>query len=164
MNDQSAVNDRPKPVQALHNPLEQRIPILDGTLGTRNQCYQLKQTDNRGEGFKDRHSTLKGNNDLLSISQTDITQQIHQAYLQPGADIIETNALNSSAAPQSDFDLQDLNHEPNIVGAKISREICGQTTTAKPLHLARALAPSHRRKSAAVKSGKRCATEKCFSN
>ncbi|MGB3075035.1 MAG: homocysteine S-methyltransferase family protein, partial [Chitinophagales bacterium] len=75
--------------------LDQRIMILDGAMGTMIQRYQLKEADYRGERFKDYPSDLKGNNDLLSITQPTIIRDIHEAYLEAGADIVETNTFNA---------------------------------------------------------------------
>ena len=80
-----------------------RVLVLDGAMGTMIQEYKLKEADYRGLRFKDHHSDLKGNNDLLSITRPDIIEAIHKAYLDAGADIIETNTFNSTRISQSDY-------------------------------------------------------------
>ena len=91
--------------------LEQRILILDGAMGTMIQTYKLDEADYRGERFKDWPSDLKGNNDLLSLTQPKIIEDIHRAYLEAGADIVETNTFNSTAISMADYQQQELVYE-----------------------------------------------------
>ena len=93
--------------------LSERILFLDGAMGTMIQSYDLEEADYRGEQYKDWSVALKGNNDLLSVTQPVIIQEIHEAYLQAGADIIETNTFNGQSISQSDYGLEDFVFEIN---------------------------------------------------
>jgi 5-methyltetrahydrofolate--homocysteine methyltransferase len=102
--------------------LNERILIIDGAMGTMIQQYKLEEKDYRGERFKDWHKDVKGNNDLLSLSQPQIIQAIHKAYLEAGADIIETNTFSSTSIAQADYDMQSLAYELNVAAAKCARK------------------------------------------
>ena len=102
--------------------LEERILIIDGAMGTMIQQYKLEEKDYRGERFKDWHKDVKGNNDLLSLTQPQIIQAIHKAYLEAGADIIETNTFSSTSIAQSDYDMQSLAYELNVAAAQCARK------------------------------------------
>ncbi len=102
--------------------LEQRILILDGAMGTMIQSYKLQEEDYRGERFKDWASDLKGNNDLLSITQPAIIREIHTAYLEAGADIIETNTFNSTSISMADYHMEELVYELNLTAARLARD------------------------------------------
>src|SRR5688500_4416428 len=91
--------------------LKERILIIDGAMGTMIQRYKLSEADYRGERFKDWHTDVKGNNDLLSITQPGIVEEIHKQYLEAGADIIETNTFSSTSIAQADYDMQELAYE-----------------------------------------------------
>src|SRR5438876_12454915 len=104
------------------NLLQQRILIIDGAMGTMIQRYKLKEEDYRGERFKDWTSDLKGNNDLLSLTQPQIIKEIHKQYLEAGADIIETNTFNAQAVSLADYNMQGLAYEINLAAAKIAKE------------------------------------------
>jgi 5-methyltetrahydrofolate--homocysteine methyltransferase len=101
--------------------LEKRILIIDGAMGTMIQRYKLEEADYRGERFKDWHTDVKGNNDLLSITQPEIIEEIHLQYLAAGADIIETNTFSSTTIAQADYDMQALAYELNVASAKCAR-------------------------------------------
>ena len=101
--------------------LEKRILIIDGAMGTMIQRHNLQEADYRGERFKDWHTDVKGNNDLLSITQPQIIEEIHIQYLAAGADIIETNTFSSTRIAQADYDMQSLAYELNIASAKCAR-------------------------------------------
>jgi 5-methyltetrahydrofolate--homocysteine methyltransferase len=101
--------------------LEERIVIIDGAMGTMIQRYQLQEADYRGERFKDWKSDVKGNNDLLCLTQPNIIQEIHEQYLKAGADIIETNTFNAQAISLEDYKMQSLAYEINVAAAKIAR-------------------------------------------
>ena len=101
--------------------LEERILIIDGAMGTMIQQYNLEEADYRGERFKDWHKDVKGNNDLLSITQPQIVEAIHVEYLDAGADIIETNTFSSTVIAQADYDMQSLAYELNVAAAKCAR-------------------------------------------
>jgi len=101
--------------------LKERILIIDGAMGTMIQRYKLEEKDYRGERFKDWHKDVKGNNDLLSITQPLIIEEIHKQYLEAGADIIETNTFSSTSIAQADYDMQSLAYELNVSAAKCAR-------------------------------------------
>ena len=102
--------------------LEKRILIIDGAMGTMIQRYKLAEEDYRGERFKDWPSDLKGNNDLLSLTQPHIVKEIHKQYLEAGADIIETNTFNAQKVSLADYGMQSLAYEMNLAAAKCARE------------------------------------------
>jgi 5-methyltetrahydrofolate--homocysteine methyltransferase len=106
----------------IYSALEQRILIIDGAMGTMIQRYKLTEADYRGERFKDWHTDVKGNNDLLCITQPQIIKAIHKEYLEAGADIIETNTFSSTSIAQADYDMQSLAYELNVAAAKCARE------------------------------------------
>jgi 5-methyltetrahydrofolate--homocysteine methyltransferase len=98
--------------------LDQRIVILDGAMGTMIQRYKLKEDDYRGERFKDHPTSLKGCNDLLCLTQPHIIRDIHLAYLEAGADIIETNTFNAQKISLADYGMESLAYEINFASAK----------------------------------------------
>src|SRR3954467_4875449 len=102
--------------------LKERIMIIDGAMGTMIQQHKLEEKDYRGERFKDWHTDVKGNNDLLSITQPKIIEGIHKEYLEAGADIIETNTFSSTSIAQADYDMQSLAYELNVAAATCARE------------------------------------------
>jgi len=104
--------------------LNNRILLLDGAMGTMIQAYKLEEADYRGKRFADWPSELKGNNDLLSLTQPQIIRDIHTAYLDAGADILETNTFNANAASMADYGMEELVYELNVEGAKLAREAC----------------------------------------
>ncbi|HRO70279.1 MAG TPA: homocysteine S-methyltransferase family protein [Chitinophagaceae bacterium] len=107
--------------------LEKRILVIDGAMGTMLQRYKLSEADYRGERFKDWHTDVKGNNDLLSITQPKIVTTIHKQYLDAGADIIETNTFSSTSIAQADYDMQSLAYELNVAAVKCAREAIKQS-------------------------------------
>src|SRR6478672_7881271 len=107
--------------------LNERILIIDGAMGTMIQRYKLTEPDYRGERFKDWPSDVKGNNDLLSITQPQIITEIHKQYLDAGADIIETNTFSSTAIAMADYEMQSLAYELNVAAAKCAREAVKQS-------------------------------------
>ena len=110
-----------KTMANIKDELKKRILIIDGAMGTMIQRYKLSEEDYRGTRFKDWHTDVKGNNDLLSITQPQIIQQIHEEYLAAGADIIETNTFSSTVIAQADYDMQELAYELNVASAKCAR-------------------------------------------
>ena len=106
----------------IRNELEKRILIIDGAMGTMIQRYKLAEEDYRGERFKDWPSDLKGNNDLLSLTQPHIVKEIHKQYLEAGADIIETNTFNAQKVSLADYGMQALAYEMNLAAAKVAKE------------------------------------------
>jgi len=126
----------------LERALKERILILDGAMGTMIQSYKLEEDDYRGERFQDWASDLKGNNDLLVLTQPKIIADIHKAYLDAGSDIIETNTFNSNYYGMLDYNMQDLVHELNVAAAKIAREVCDEASSDdKPRFVAGVLGP-----------------------
>src|SRR6476620_11638406 len=102
--------------------LNHRILIIDGAMGTMIQQHKLTEADYRGERFKDWPSDVKGNNDLLCITQPEIIKGIHKQYLAAGADIIETNTFSSTVIAMADYDMQSLAYELNVAAARCARE------------------------------------------
>ncbi len=124
--------------------LNERILIIDGAMGTMIQRHKLEEADYRGERFKDWHKDVKGNNDLLSITQPDIIIGIHKQYLEAGADIIETNTFSSTTIAQADYDMQSIAYELNVASAKCARIAADEFTTkdpSKPRFVAGAIGP-----------------------
>src|SRR5664279_2935211 len=120
--------------------LNERILIIDGAMGTMIQRHKLEEKDYRGERFKDWHTDVKGNNDLLSITQPDIIIGIHKQYLEAGADIIETNTFSSTVIAQADYDMQTLAYELNVAAARCAR-IAADEYTSKQRYVAGAIGP-----------------------
>jgi 5-methyltetrahydrofolate--homocysteine methyltransferase len=114
----------------MHNireELDKRILIIDGAMGTMIQRYKLAEKDYRGERFANWHTDVKGNNDLLSITQPHIITEIHKQYLDAGADIIETNTINSTAISMADYDMQSLAYELNVAAVKCAKDAIAQS-------------------------------------
>ncbi|HLP38998.1 homocysteine S-methyltransferase family protein [Lacibacter sp.] len=111
----------------IRKELEKRILVIDGAMGTMIQRHKLEEADYRGDRFKDWHCDVKGNNDLLSITQPQIITGIHKQYLDAGADIIETNTFSSTSIAQADYDMQSLAYELNVASAKCAREAIQQS-------------------------------------
>ncbi|BDF93422.1 MULTISPECIES: homocysteine S-methyltransferase family protein [Pseudoalteromonas] len=129
----------------LAEALKQRILILDGAMGTMIQEHKLEEQDYRGERFKDWHVLIKGNNDLLSLTQPKIIADIHRGFLNAGADIIETNTFNSTTISMEDYDMASISREINVESAKLARSICDEFTAknpAKPRYVAGVLGPT----------------------
>jgi 5-methyltetrahydrofolate--homocysteine methyltransferase len=112
--------------------LQERILIIDGAMGTMIQRYKLEEKDYRGERFKDWHTDVKGNNDLLSITQPQIVEAIHKQYLEAGADIIETNTFSSTSIAQADYDMQSLAYELNVAAAGCARKAVAAFLKTRP--------------------------------
>ncbi len=127
--------------------LRERILVLDGAMGTMIQRYKLEEKDFRGDRFKDHPSPLKGNNDLLSITQPQIIKEIHRKYLEAGADIIETNTFSSTTIAQADYHLESIAYELNFESAKIAKEVADEFTRReldKPRFVAGAIGPTNK--------------------
>src|SRR5947207_2634703 len=107
--------------ERLRQLLRERIVIIDGAMGTMIQRFKLDETAFRGERLKEHAHDLKGNNDLLSITQPQIIQDIHRQYLEAGADILETNTFNSNSVSLADYKLDTLAYELNVAGVKNAR-------------------------------------------
>ena len=120
-----------------------RILVLDGAMGTMVQSYNLTEADFRAERFKDHTSDLKGNNDLLCLTRPDVVGEIHKAYFDAGADIVETNTFNANAISQQDYDTEKLAYEINLEAAKIAKSTAALFSD-KPRFVAGALGPTNR--------------------
>lgn len=112
---------------SIREALQKRILVIDGAMGTMIQRYKLAEADYRGERFKDWHSDVKGNNDLLSITRPQIIIDIHKQYLDAGADIIETNTFSSTSIAMADYDMQSLAYELNVASAQCAGEAIKQS-------------------------------------
>jgi len=138
------MTDRAEYLNAL---LKQRILILDGAMGTMIQGYKLSEADYRGERFADHPHDLKGNNDLLVLTQPHIVREIHAQYLAAGADVIETNTFNSTSIAQADYHLEPLVHELNVEAARLARAAADEHARkdgGRPRFVAGALGPTNR--------------------
>lgn len=107
--------------------LKERILVIDGAMGTEIQSKKLSEEDFRGELYKEYDKDLKGNNDLLNLTQPEIIKEIHKSFLDKGCDFIQTNTFNSSSISQKDYDLQEKAYDLNFTGAKIAKEAVSET-------------------------------------
>lgn len=121
-----------KNTAALYKALNERILILDGAMGTMLQRYKFSEEDYRGERFKDWEYSLKGNNDLLSLTQPHAIEEVHRKYLEADADIIETNTFSGTTIAMADYHMEELVYELNYESAKIARKICDEFTNQNP--------------------------------
>ncbi len=129
--------------QSLPDILRQRIVILDGAMGTMVQRFKLSEEQYRGERFRDFGRDVKGNNELLSLTQPEVIRQIHEGYLAAGADIIETNTFGATSIAQEDYGMADLAYEMNFASAKLARAACDKFSTPdKPRFVAGAVGPT----------------------
>ena len=131
----------------LEKALSDRILILDGAMGTMIQQHKPTEADYRGERFADWKQDVKGNNDLLILSQPDMIRDIHRVYLEAGADILETNTFNSTSISQADYGMEELVYELNREGARLAREAADEYTAKtpnKPRFVAGVLGPTNR--------------------
>ncbi len=127
--------------------LKERVLVLDGAMGTMIQRYTLTEDDFRGDRFTDFNVELKGNNDILSLTRPDIIQEIHEEYLEAGADIIETNTFSGTSIAQADYELQNIVYELNFESARIAKEACIKYTDQnpeKPRFVAGAIGPTNK--------------------
>ncbi len=135
----------------IRKDLEKRVLVIDGAMGTMIQQYKLEEKDYRGKRFADWHKDVKGNNDLLSITQPEIIKTIHKEYLKAGADIIETNTFSGTTIAMADYDMQEFVYELNYESAKIAKdavkEFNDENSNPKILHpkyVAGAIGPTNR--------------------
>ncbi len=138
---------REERLEQLGRAVKKRILILDGAMGTMIQRHKLDEDGYRGERFKDFDRDLKGNNDLLVLTQPEIIRDIHSGYLEAGADIIGTNTFNAQAISQADYGLEDLSYEMNVAAAKLAREAADEweaRTPDRPRYVAGAMGPTNR--------------------
>jgi 5-methyltetrahydrofolate--homocysteine methyltransferase len=127
--------------------LKKRILVLDGAMGTMIQQHPLEEADFRSSRFQNHPSPLKGNNDLLSITQPNIIKSIHRAYFEAGADIVETNTFSSTSIGMADYQMEDLAYELNFESAKIAKEVALEfvkTTPNQPRYVAGSIGPTNR--------------------
>lgn len=124
--------------------LQQRILIIDGAMGTMIQRYNLQEEDYRGERFKDWPSDIKGNNDLLCLTQPDIIREIHGKYLEAGADIIETNTFNAQKVSLADYGMESLAYEINVAAARLAKEACALVGSGEQKFVAGAIGPMNK--------------------
>ena len=127
----------------LQNELQQRILVLDGAMGTMLQRYKFEEADYRGERFANFQHPLKGNNDLLSLTQPEAVKAVHRQYFQAGADIVETNTFSATTIGMADYHLESLVYELNYQSAKIAREVADEFTDV-PRFVAGSIGPTNR--------------------
>ena len=116
----------------IYQEIQKRILVLDGAMGTMLQQYSFTEEDFRGKRFKDYPSPLKGNNDLLSITQPEAIAEVHRKYFEAGADIIETNTFSGTSIAMADYSMEDLVYELNYESAKIAKQVAEEFTKANP--------------------------------
>ena len=138
---------REERIEALEEAVKERILILDGAMGTMIQRHKLDEDGYRGTRFKDFDRDLKGNNDLLVLTQPDIIRDIHSAYMEAGSDIVETNTFNAQAISQADYGLEDISYEMNVAAARLAREAADAWEAkmpSRPRLVAGAIGPTNR--------------------
>ncbi len=136
---------RPDATDALTAALRERVLVLDGAMGTMIQRHRLEESDYRGERFADWPSDVRGNNDLLSLTRPDVIRDIHRAYLEAGADLVETNTFNAQRVSLADYGMQELAYELNVASARLAREAADAVATAeRPRWVAGAIGPLNR--------------------
>ncbi|MDT0553151.1 homocysteine S-methyltransferase family protein [Urechidicola vernalis] len=127
--------------------LKERILVLDGAMGTMIQQYNFTEEDYRGEQFKDFHTSVKGNNDMLSITQPKAIKEIHAKYFEAGADIVETNTFSGTTIAMADYDMEEWVYELNFQSAKIAKEVANEFSAKepnKPRFVAGSIGPTNR--------------------
>ena len=142
-----SVADHTRRTRNLRATMAERILILDGAMGTMIQSYDLSGEDFHGERFAGHPTPLTGDNDVLCITRPDVIGGIHRAYLDAGADIIETNTFNATVISQADYDLTGSVREINLAGARIAREAADEATAldpARPRFVAGSMGPTNR--------------------
>ena len=129
----------------LHQLLSERILLLDGAMGTMIQRHKLQEADYRGKRFKDWHTLVQGNNDLLTLTQPQIIHDIHKSFLEVGADIIETNTFNATRTSMADYEMEELAYEINVASSKLAKKIAEEFSTEdKPRFVAGVIGPTSR--------------------
>lgn len=134
-------------MEDIQHILNKKILVLDGAMGTMIQQYKFTEEDYRGQKFKDFHIAVKGNNDMLSITQPNAIKEIHKKYLEAGADIIETNTFSSTTIAMADYEMEDFVYELNYESAKIAKEVAEEFTKlnpSKPRFVAGSIGPTNR--------------------
>jgi 5-methyltetrahydrofolate--homocysteine methyltransferase len=128
---------------SIEQELQKRILVLDGAMGTMIQQYPLEEADFRSSRFKDHPTPVKGNNDLLSLTQPEIIKSIHRAYFEVGADIVETNTFSSTSIGMADYQMEALTYELNYQSAKLAKEVAEEFTD-KARFVAGSIGPTNR--------------------
>ena len=134
-------------MSGIQKAIKERILILDGAMGTMLQRYNFSEEDFRGERFKEFPYPLKGNNDLLSLTQPKAIQEVHRQYFEAGADIVETNTFSGTTIGMADYHLEELVYELNFESARLAREIADEFTAKnldKPRFVAGSIGPTNR--------------------
>jgi 5-methyltetrahydrofolate--homocysteine methyltransferase len=134
-------------MSSIHEAIKKNILILDGAMGTMLQRYNFSEEDFRGERFKDFPHSLKGNNDLLSLTQPQAIKAVHAAYFEAGADIVETNTFSGTTIGMADYFLEEYVYELNYESAKLAREVADEFTAKnpdKPRFVAGSIGPTNR--------------------
>ena len=142
----TALRSRAERIARLHEEAAKRILIIDGAMGTMVQEHRLTEADYRGERFADWSRDVKGNNDLLVLTRPDIISGIHTAYVEAGADIVETSTFNSTRIAMADYGMEELVRELNVEGAQLARAVCdaAEATDGRPRWVAGVLGPTNR--------------------
>ena len=140
------MSTRAERIKALHKAAAERILIMDGAMGTEIQNFKLDEAGYRGTRFKDWHRDVKGNNDLLALSQPDIIRAIHADYIAAGADIIETNTFNAQVISMADYGMESLSAELNLAAARLARQAAdaAETKDGRVRWVAGAVGPTNR--------------------
>jgi 5-methyltetrahydrofolate--homocysteine methyltransferase len=134
-------------LETLQRAARERILVIDGAMGTMIQRYELGEGDYRGQRFADHSKDVKGNNDLLVLSQPRVIEEIHELYLAAGADIIETNTFNAQRISMADYHMEELSYELNVAAARLARQAADKysaETPDKPRFVAGAIGPTNR--------------------
>lgn len=118
--------------KTLKKALTERILILDGAMGTMLQAYNFSEEDFRGERFKDFHLSVKGNNDMLSLTQPEAIATVHRKYFAAGADIVETNTFSSTTIAMADYEMEDYVYDLNYASAKIAKDVATEFAKSEP--------------------------------
>ncbi|MBD3890171.1 homocysteine S-methyltransferase family protein [Olleya marilimosa] len=134
-------------MSSIREVIKKRILVLDGAMGTMLQRYNFTEADFRGDRFKDYPSSLKGNNDLLSLTQPNAIADVHRKYFEAGADIVETNTFSGTTIAMADYEMEDLVYELNFESAKIAKYVASEFTNKnpeKPRFVAGSIGPTNR--------------------
>ena len=134
-------------MEEIQKILQKRILVLDGAMGTMIQEYNFSEEDYRGTRFKDFHLSVKGNNDMLSLTQPAVIKEIHRKYLEAGADIIETNTFSGTSIAMADYEMEEFVYELNYQSAKIAKEVAQEFTVndpSKPRFVAGSIGPTNK--------------------
>ena len=134
-------------MSSIREVIKKRILVLDGAMGTMLQRYNFTEADFRGDRFRDYPTALKGNNDLLSLTQPNAIADVHRKYFEAGADIVETNTFSGTTIAMADYDMEDLVYELNFESAKIAKYVASEFTNKnpeKPRFVAGSIGPTNR--------------------